>query len=138
MAEAFSEQKLWGGQCFRAFAAESWRDVAHGRTPKPGVWRRETAVAGRGRAIWEKAGRRDAAHFWRKRGAAFGRRPGRRGKAGGRGGKPGNAGRGGAAFEGANGEKANGGGGFGGAGAIWAGSPAAAELSKNNNNGWAS
>ena len=51
MAEAFSEQKLWGGQCFRAFAAETWRDVAHGRTPKPGVWRRETAVAGRGRAV---------------------------------------------------------------------------------------
>jgi hypothetical protein len=29
-AEAFSERKLWSGQCFRAFAARTWRDVAHG------------------------------------------------------------------------------------------------------------
>jgi hypothetical protein len=44
MAGVIFGVKVSEAQCFRGFAAESWRDVAHGSTPKSGVWRRETAA----------------------------------------------------------------------------------------------
>ena len=87
MAGAISGAKVSSGQCLRGFAAETWRENAHGRRPKLGAWSCGRAAGMAARAlsgrIWRKlqggprelaAGRRAGRlrRSWRNREAAFG------------------------------------------------------------------